>query len=173
VAGRRLGRGRPKRDVYKRGFVGSSQDAIATPATVAATAAIGAPTVQAGAKPAPATVAATAAISGTAQAGARPTPATVAAVAAVAAPTVQAGAKPTPATVAATADVPAPAVQGGAVAAPATVAAVASVGVPDMPPTTPTGLTSTAIRATEADLTWNASTDDTAVAFYEVVITAV
>ncbi len=58
---------------------------------------------------------------------------------------------------------------------PASVApAAASIGgaaqSQDLPPTTPTGLTSSDIRPTEVDLTWMASTDDVGISRYEIVI---
>lgn len=135
--------------------VAAGGDATATSATVAATAAIATPTVQAGSTIAATTVAATATVpTPTVQAGAAPAPATVAAVAAVgaasvltgstvsaatvaavaaiSAPTVKTGAAPGPATVAATAAVGAVTVKAGAVVTPATVAAVAAVATPSL-----------------------------------------
>lgn len=47
---------------------------------------------------------------------------------------------------------------------------VTRVVATDQPPSVPTGLTSTDIRSTEVDLTWNASTDDVGVTGYELAI---
>jgi chitodextrinase len=43
-----------------------------------------------------------------------------------------------------------------------------SVTIPDQPPSTPDGLTASAVSATQVDLAWNASTDNTTVAGYTV-----
>jgi len=135
----------------------SGGGATVTPSTVAAVAALPAPTLKAGSAPTPATVAAVAALPApTLKAGSAPTPATVAAVAALPAPTLKAGSAPAPATVAAVAAVgtatlstgqivsavtvaavaalPAPVVTagGGATVAPATVAAVGGIGAPTL-----------------------------------------
>jgi hypothetical protein len=112
----------------------ASGDATATPATVAAVAAVPAPTVLAGAIAAPGTVAAPAAVPApTVRGDAVATPATVGVVAAVPAPTIIATSPDvvvTPATVAVVAAVPAPTVRGDARSTPAAVAAVASVPAP-------------------------------------------
>lgn len=72
------------------------------------------------------------------------------------------------------------AVVGGTVTASALASPVAVVGasvigatasVPDQLPTTPTGVGSTALRPTEADLFWTGSTDDVGVVGYEIVVT--
>lgn len=111
------------------GAVTAQAGSAPAPATVAAVAAVGAPTVRLSVVIAPSTVAATASV-GTVTILQSPTPATVAAVAAVGAPTVQTGSAPTPATVVAVADVGAPTVRLSAAIAPSTVAAVAAVGSP-------------------------------------------
>lgn len=114
----------------------ASGDAIVTPATVAAVAAIPAPTVQGAGRVAPATVAGIGAVPApTVRGAAVASPATVAGIGAIPAPTVtgtSGGSDGTasPATVAAVATVPAPTVQGGGKANPATVTAVASVPAP-------------------------------------------
>ena len=108
-----------------------SGNATATPATVAATAAIPAPTAQGAAQTAPATVASVAAVpTPTARSDNTASPATVAAVAAVPAPTVRGAASTSPVTVVATASVPAPTARGAAVTSPATVAAIGAVPAP-------------------------------------------
>lgn len=115
--------------VYDTAVVGP--DATATPTTVAAVAAIPAPTVLADAITVPSTVAAIASVAAPAVlAGAIATPATVAATAAVPAPTLAATAVATPATVVAVAAVPSPAVHGGAIVQPTTVASIAAVPAP-------------------------------------------
>jgi len=106
-------------------------DATVTPATVAATTSIDAPTVSAGASLTVVTVNAVATVGAPAvSAGAGVSPATVAAVASVGSPTVSAGGTVAPATVAATATVGAPVVGISYTVTPATVQAVATVGSP-------------------------------------------
>jgi hypothetical protein len=131
-------------------------DGVATPATVAAVAAVPASTAQGAAVTAPATVAAVGAVpapvaSGggddgsaspatvaaiaaiptpTARGAGSTAPATVAAIAAVPAPIARGAARTTPTTVVATATVPAPTAQGAAVTSPATVAAIGAVPAP-------------------------------------------
>jgi hypothetical protein len=179
------------------GTATASTAATAAPGTVSGTATIADPTETTGATAAPAAVTRTVtigssvgAVSATvASAGlTRPAPSIGAAgqVSAAASPatltrtvTVPAP-SPSASATAATAGFtrPAPTIggtgQGGATVAvaavtgTATVAATATGG--DFPPTAPTGLTSTAVRATEVDLVWNPSTDDVAVIGYEVVL---
>jgi chitodextrinase len=43
-----------------------------------------------------------------------------------------------------------------------------NVTIPDQPPSTPTGLTANAVSATQVDLAWNASTDNTVVSGYTI-----
>lgn len=101
-------------------------------ATVAAVAAIPAPSFTIPASPAVSTVVATAAIpSPTIVRGATATPATVAATATVPAPTVRLSVLPAPATVTAVTAMPAPTTSGAGAATPATVVAVASVATPN------------------------------------------
>lgn len=109
--------------------------ATATPATVAATAAVPAPTVQAGALSSPSTVIGTAAVPApNIAASAVTSPGVVATIATVPAPTIITGGDATvaPATVAGVAAVPAPGVQSTAVVSPSVVAAVASVPTPTL-----------------------------------------
>jgi hypothetical protein len=118
-----------------------------TPATVAAVATVGAPTIQAGAAPAPATVAVAATVgTPTLRADQTVTAATVAVAATVPAPTLSTGSTVAAATVAATATVGAPTLAAGAVVSPATVAAVATVPAP----TVAAGESATATPATVA-----------------------
>lgn len=49
----------------------------------------------------------------------------------------------------------------------------ATVPFVDGPPTVPTDLTAVAVRSTEADLTWTASTDDVGVSSYEIIVTRI
>lgn len=104
---------------------------VASPATVAAVAAVPAPTTQGAGVASPSTVAAIGAVpAAAASAGIIASPATVAAVAAVPSPTVRGAASVSPSTVAAIAAVPASTARGAAVVSPATVAGVAAVPAP-------------------------------------------
>ncbi len=135
----------------------ASGDAVATPATIAAVAAVPSVTAGGGGSTSPSTVAATGAVpavsaqgagtvspaavaaigavpdavaTGTGGGNGTASPVTVAAVATVPAPTVRGGGTVAPAAAAAVAAVPAPVVSGGARATPATAAAVAAIPAP-------------------------------------------
>jgi hypothetical protein len=113
--------------------VTTSSNATATPSTVAAVGAVAPPAVQAGAAATPATVAGTAAVpTPDISTGATPVPVVVAVVGAIPAPTVTTtgDAIATPATVAGTATVPEPTAEAGATPTPATGAATAAVPSP-------------------------------------------
>jgi len=113
---------------------GGGADATISAATVAAVAAVGSVTVQAGSAVTPATVAAIASVDApTVRLSATISPATVAAIAPVGTVTVQAGAAVTAATVVATASVGTVTVRLGVLVGAATVVAVASVGAPTLP----------------------------------------
>jgi hypothetical protein len=106
-------------------------DATATPSTVAATAAVPAPSAQGAAQTSPSTVAAVGAVPApTARSDNTASPATVAATTAVPVPTARGAASTSPTTVAATASVPAPTTQSAAVTTPLTVAAIGAVPAP-------------------------------------------
>ncbi len=112
-------------------------DATATPATVAATSAVPAPTATGAASTSPTTVAATAAVpAATARSDNTASPATVAAIGAVPAPTAQGTASTSPSAVAAMASVPASTAAGAAVTSPGVVAATGAVPAPTATGTT-------------------------------------
>lgn len=152
-------------------------DATATPADLLGVVTIGPAAAAASSLPTPAVVAGSTTIGGTAGAGAAATPAVLAAAATLPTPAVTATALAVPAGISR----PAPTISAVAsasskalpavVAGSATVPAVTVTGT-DNPPTAPTGLTSTAIHATDVDLVWNPATDDYGVTSYEVVIIA-
>ncbi|MBN2000345.1 DNRLRE domain-containing protein [candidate division KSB1 bacterium] len=60
------------------------------------------------------------------------------------------------------------AINGGGMESEASSPVEVSTPTDDQPPSTPTGLTATASSSTQIDLTWNAATDNTAVAGYRV-----
>jgi len=141
------GTGTPNIVTYTLALRSGASDATATPAVVAGTASVPAPTVSGGATAQPAAVAAVASVPAVAVvAETRVQPAAVAAVASVPAPSLSTSTTQTPSTVVAVADVPALTVSGGATATPAAVAAVATVPAP----TVLTGTNATVQPATVA-----------------------
>lgn len=99
------------------------------------------------------------------------TPATVTGVAAVGTPTLPSGALRQPNVLACVASLPEPTVTGeDPSTSPDTVVARAGMGADTEPPTVPTGLHAITVGDVSADLAWNASSDNVAVASYEVVV---
>lgn len=114
-------------------IVPGSGGATVTPATVAGTGAVPAPTVSGAATATPATVAGVGTLPApTVSGGARVVPTAVLGVGAVPAPTLAASSTATPATVAGTGTIPPPTVSGAATVTPGTVAGVGAVPAPSV-----------------------------------------
>lgn len=113
---------------------GGTSDEV-SPATIACTTSIGAPTVKQGSSTSPATIACVAAVLAfTLTAGQTASPSTVAATTAVPAVTVEAGQTAGPAAVAVVVGMPAATIVGGQVASPAPIACVVTVPAASVPP---------------------------------------